>query len=482
MTYHINPPGKQDTATGKDYIVTSCSKAPCGIFQHYQLQLLDFSLDMPEDNATPLPTELTEREQEILRLVATGTSNKDIAQKLFISSNTVKVHLRNIFGKIGVTSRTEAAVFAIHTGLAPDASHPSESSTIKETPVSSSLPPETRKTSPLRWILLVAVVLLAGGAITYAAIRFNASPNPLPSATPLASTAKRWQDLADLPTARKGLAAAVYENRIYAIGGETSQGITGVMEQYDAATDKWTTLATKPVAVADVSAAVVGGKIYVPGGRLASGSMTNVVESYDPLTKQWEKHAVLPAAISGYSLAAYEGKLYLAGGWDGENILNTLYEYNPETDKWTKRAPMPTARAFAGAAIAGGKLYVLGGFDGAKGLTTNEEYIPDRDTWSKKKALPEARYAMGVTSIADLVYAIGGIGGTGGALRALQYSYQQDQWQELESSSAPQSWSYLGLVPLQTHLYGLGGEQDSVPSAVNLSYQAIYTISIPILP
>src|SRR2546426_8146224 len=60
--------------------------------------------------------ELSEREQEILKLVATGASNKQIAQQLVISPNTVKVHLRNIFGKIGVATRTEAALYAIRTG------------------------------------------------------------------------------------------------------------------------------------------------------------------------------------------------------------------------------------------------------------------------------------------------------------------------------------------------------------------------------
>ncbi len=61
---------------------------------------------------------LTDREKEVLTLLAQGLTNKDIAQTLILSVRTVEAHLRNIFGKLHVTSRTEAAVWAINHGFA----------------------------------------------------------------------------------------------------------------------------------------------------------------------------------------------------------------------------------------------------------------------------------------------------------------------------------------------------------------------------
>jgi two-component system NarL family response regulator len=60
---------------------------------------------------------LTEREMEVLALLAKGHSNKEIGRCLFISETTVKGHLRNIFTKLDVLSRTEAIAVAIHRGL-----------------------------------------------------------------------------------------------------------------------------------------------------------------------------------------------------------------------------------------------------------------------------------------------------------------------------------------------------------------------------
>ena len=62
---------------------------------------------------------LTERETEVLRLLAHGLSNKEIAQHLNIGEQTVKTHVSHILEKLAVPSRTQAALYAMRTGLVP---------------------------------------------------------------------------------------------------------------------------------------------------------------------------------------------------------------------------------------------------------------------------------------------------------------------------------------------------------------------------
>jgi DNA-binding NarL/FixJ family response regulator len=62
---------------------------------------------------------LSQREREIVVLVAQGFKNKEIAERMFISEQTVKNHLHNIFDKLGVSDRLELALYAIHKNIRP---------------------------------------------------------------------------------------------------------------------------------------------------------------------------------------------------------------------------------------------------------------------------------------------------------------------------------------------------------------------------
>lgn len=69
----------------------------------------------------PLIEPLSERELEVLQLIADGLTNPEIASKLYLTLNTVKVHSRNIYSKLGVSNRTEAGNRARELGILPSA-------------------------------------------------------------------------------------------------------------------------------------------------------------------------------------------------------------------------------------------------------------------------------------------------------------------------------------------------------------------------
>jgi DNA-binding NarL/FixJ family response regulator len=79
--------------------------------------------EAPQPTASQSPTRererspLSQREREIVALVAQGFKNKEMAEKMFISEQTVKNHLHNIFDKLGVSDRLELALYAIHNNL-----------------------------------------------------------------------------------------------------------------------------------------------------------------------------------------------------------------------------------------------------------------------------------------------------------------------------------------------------------------------------
>jgi DNA-binding CsgD family transcriptional regulator len=426
----------------------------------------------------PNETELSEREREILRLVATGAGNKEIASKLFISPNTVKVHLRNIFTKINAASRTEATLYAMRNGM------------IDRVPADLEIPASETQTVPAGWlthrwrlalagslglvIILIIVIFISLGSTTA-----NAQPTPLPAGI------MRWQESTSLPTPLEAAAATTYENAIYLFGGKGKEGpaIGGYRFTND---EGWKKLTDKPTPVSQVQAAVLGELIYIPGGALADGSPSDVLEVYDPRLDHWEKLAKLPAPRSAYALAVVEGRLYLFGGWDGKQFTANVYTYDPLTDTWTERSPMPHACGFAGAGSIGSKVYIIGGYDGVSALASVLIYYPGRDrpgetAWGEGTPLPAARYAMGSTGLADSVYIIGGISNKPDQLLLpLQYLAQEDRWLTFDAPLAPIG-ANISLAPLGNYLHLFGGTSANVPMDTHLVYQAIFTLNVPVI-
>jgi DNA-binding NarL/FixJ family response regulator len=74
-------------------------------------------MSRPEREHVPGGLRLTERELEVLRLVAKGMNNREIARQLYISENTVKNHVRNILEKLQLHSRMEAVMYAVREKL-----------------------------------------------------------------------------------------------------------------------------------------------------------------------------------------------------------------------------------------------------------------------------------------------------------------------------------------------------------------------------
>jgi N-acetylneuraminic acid mutarotase len=289
-----------------------------------------------------------------------------------------------------------------------------------------------------------------------------------------------------MPTARTRPAAAVYNNKIYIIGGETAEGVTDTVERYDPATNLWVAVARKPTPVVDAQAAVIGGLIYVPGGRLATGQITEEMEVYDPRSDRWHTAARLPKPLSAYAMAAFEGRLYVFGGWDGENNSDSVYEYIPTENAWLSRAPMPMPRVQSKATVAAGKIHVLGGENSAGPVLANDVYIPEAErgaqpAWESYAPLPDGRSGIAVVSVADMVYVVGGVKSGERAAASFQYSPQLNEWQSLEAPPTVEPWADFALVATDAYLYAIGGKLDKAPTNRMLSYQVLFVVRLPVV-
>jgi len=214
-----------------------------------------------------------------------------------------------------------------------------------------------------------------------------------------------------MPTPRIVFATAVYQNKIYCIGGKTADGYTAVNEVYDPATDTWETKTAMPTARGWLTVNVVNNKIFVIS--------KTVNEVYDPATDSWTAKTPSPLAASfvgGCASAVFDKKIIVIGGITSDQSYNLNQIYDTETDTWSNGTSPPTSVgggfAVATTGVFAPKLiYVLGqpgGLRQGETLTFVRVYDPENDSWSFGADAPTNRYNFGVAVLNDTFYVIGG--------------------------------------------------------------------------
>ena len=440
------------------------------------------------------PAILSERELEVLKLVATGASNQEIARALVISPNTVKVHLRNIFEKLDVQSRTEATMEAVRRRwVAVDSAAPFDNGAAQaDMPDIAILSDPLARPAPLaRWqrvymliaatmITLAAVVpTLAGNGRREVADALFSDAGRGQERAEIHTQLPRWSGGAALPSPRSRLALVAGLRRLYAIGGETSEGVTGQVSVYDMTENRWMPAAEKPTPVSNVSGALIGDSIYVPGGTTSDGGVSRALEVFDAETGAWERRAPMPEPRAVYALSAIDGRLYLFGGWDGATYRRETFAYDPATDTWSRGTPMPKARAFAGAGVLSGAAYIAGGFDGREALSDVIAYDPGAEgsedgPWSPRAPMSQARSGLAATALGQRLYVLGG-----GSAEPYgeQYDAGTGAWSRFESPVLGE-WRNLAAAAQGQTIYTVGGWAGDYLD-VNAAYEAVIRLLLP---
>ena len=418
---------------------------------------------------------LSERELDVLQCVSRGASNKEIASELSISQNTVKAHLRNIYTKLEVSSRTEATTAAIQQGyiVVPNVDGAEAQAETEKISVddadsvegirSASAPGEEAPSRSWRTLLLLSLLLISVIVIAFLGRTVLNQSQATVTPEPFAETAiadSRWLISRPMPEARSNLAVAAVGLDIYQIGGETVQGIDGKVTVFDSVNRVWRDAAPKPTPVADATAVELFGELYVPGGRLENGQATAVVEAYSPTQDAWRPIASLPQPLAGGLTISDGAFLYVFGGWDGENYLDTAFKYDPSADSWRPLPAMPQARAFTTGGELTGNLAVVGGENEQGESAKCLFFDPVAEEWSSCPDMLQPRTAAGAAVLLNKLYVIGGSVNNGDEPAFSEvYDPESETWQIVNTPNLEDrdSWSHAGVGHVETRIYVLGG-------------------------
>lgn len=429
---------------------------------------------------------LSEREMDVAELLATGASNSEIAEKLVISPHTVKVHLRNIYEKLQVNSRTEAMTLLLKQGwvLLPGVEVPATEESAPRLPA----PPEPLPSGlgpALTWqpVYLLAALLLSVVLVFWPAFVQSspgATANLLTDARtasqsqPVVDALPRWTSRTPMTSPRSRFVAINHADaQIFVIGGEGAQtALLDQVEAYDLAVNEWRDATPLPVPLSNMAAALADGAIYIAGGTTyAPGSedlqVSNRLWRYIIAEDRWQVAGDLPRPLAGASLVSLGGHLYLLGGWDGATMRRELWrtplpdgENFLSGEGWQSLPPMPAAYAFAGAVGLDNRIYVAGGYDGQRELDTVQVYRVDEERWEALASLSTPRGGLSLLHDGLAIFAVGG-GWTQAVNTIERFDPEANLWSNSPAPIAGE-WRNLGAAAsIRGYLYLLGGWSDN---------------------
>lgn len=455
------------------------------------------SVGLPTDNP------LSEREMEVSRLLVTGATNSEIAAALVISPQTVKVHLRNVFEKLQVSSRTEASMVLLQRGwltmpgvaVAPE---PASGIQIEPEAISGPGPLADLPGQPQLWQfgMLAGALLLCLTALLLPDLLGRAkSPIGLLSDSgqtvvgrPALELLSRWQSHVAMAEARSRLAVAQVGKRIFAAGGEGRGGETlDLLEIYDLDQKQWHTGPALPEPLANAAAGIVDGRMVVAGGSALAGGEGGVVVSddlylFDPTTESWQDGGVLPMPLAGAALVTHEDSLYVIGGWDGVAMHDVIWQLplaklgSATSADWMGVTRLPVAAAFLGATMVDGEIVVAGGFDGKRELTVVAAYTIRFNIWRRLPDLSTPRSGIVLINDGIALLALGG-GWTHTIAGHERFDSVTNQWNVMASPFSGE-WRHFGATLHEGSVYFVGGWSGEYLDTL-LQYQSTFRALLP---
>ncbi len=448
---------------------------------------------------------LTERELEVLKLLATGVSNKEIAAQLFLSPNTIKVHLRNIFTKLEVQTRTEATLVAVRNGwialaetdVAASATTPSAVSGAVASAAASANDAATRPInpdidqSPEHWDV---------NAIP------TANPQPDQAIQPIASVAidpdetrritvaeqaprniedalvilgKSTPQTAPVPVAPNPqlLPPLSLRRRLLLVGAglltlvfmvialRPQPTITATEENLSAGgpimvampqSTHWVARSTVRTARTGSVAVAAEGRVYVIGGQTDTG-LSDEVLLYTPRQNTWDDvNAPKPTPVFGAGGAAIGKRIYVLGGIAANGQPSRQFEMlDLNGNAWTALRDLPNAISGHAVSAAQNKLYVFGGRVNGAISAAARVFDPNTEAWADLPPMPTPRAQAAAAAINDQIYVVGGSDGQQELTTCEVFSIRDSRWQTCSPMTTARS--SFGLAAVGQSLYAIGG-------------------------